>query len=302
MGRGKKKKSCSCTVAVNIDTNCARRCLQGRPLAARYVAVRSIMFLRPWQTAAGMFVHLEKKEKRSLTAGKGRAPRHLILCKYSDNIARQYSQDLSPCSVFPRCVASPPAEKLGDANTKGSAEVTKGCPGQALWDFLQGIWKFYARARWLSGPGQSQRDETWMVFLFKSHVPTVTGRCQGAKLGARSSARCSTRKENVVKVNTLRVSAHPADQQRLCWRLKQFHFGLPFSETPSFAFKRRIPWQQLDVFFYFFPPQTRSFWPSLSQVKSLSCVDISLTLPFYVFMFPVYAVFILHYLHIRCVR
>lgn len=61
----------------------------------------------------------------------------------------------------------------------------------------------------------TRKEETgaWMVFLFKSHVPTVTGRCREAKLGARSSARCSTIRENVVEVKTLCVSAHPADQQ-----------------------------------------------------------------------------------------
>lgn len=72
------------------------------------------------------------KEKKKVA--NSREGQHLILCKYSDNIARQYSQDryASSCSVFPRCAASPPAEKLGGANTKGSVEVTKGGAGQAL--------------------------------------------------------------------------------------------------------------------------------------------------------------------------
>lgn len=192
-GKGKgKKKSCSCTVAVDIDTNCARCCLQGRPLAARYVAVRSILFLRPWQTAGGMFVRLEKKkkkEKRSLTAGKGRARQHLILCKYSDNIARQYSQDRCRRVRYSPSVRHRLLLKNSATQTqRGSAEITKGCARQALWDFLQGIWKFYTQARWLSAPGQSQRDMKRRnlsldgFFLFKSHFPTVTGRVEEPSL------------------------------------------------------------------------------------------------------------------------
>lgn len=83
---------------------------------------------------------------------------------------------------------------------------------------------------------------------------------------------------------------------------------LPPKRRPS-CLKGKF-YKQLDVFFYFFPPQTRSFWPSLSpgritapynlpHVKSLSCVDIMLTLLFCVFMFRVHAVFILQYLYIR---
>lgn len=66
------------------------------------------------------------KKKKVTNSREGQ---HLILCKYSDNIARQYSRDgyPSPCSLIPRCAASPPAEKHADANTKGSVEVTEGC-------------------------------------------------------------------------------------------------------------------------------------------------------------------------------